>query len=256
MLHGQDGKKLSKRHGATAVGDYETMGILPAAMRNFLALLGWNPGDDRELFFAMDELVAAFAIDRIQKTSAVFDMTKLEWMNGQYLSHMPLSALGTLIAPLLRARGLDPEAVAPERLERSMDAIRGRCRTTLELAERVAVRVDRAHVPTDDDNARAAVAKDPDAHRSALEAVRERLGALPADAWEPDRLEQELRDLATGLGVGAGKVMQPVRIALTGQTVSEPVNVLLWAVGRDESLARLAGGAGADPARRSGLPPG
>jgi glutamyl-tRNA synthetase len=72
MLHGQDGKKLSKRHGATAVGDYEAMGILPAAMRNFLALLGWNPGDDRELFFAMDELVAAFAIERIQRRP-IFD---------------------------------------------------------------------------------------------------------------------------------------------------------------------------------------
>jgi glutamyl-tRNA synthetase len=240
MLHGQDGKKLSKRHGATAVGDYEAMGILPAAMRNFLALLGWNPGGDRELFFAMDELVAAFAIERVQKTSAVFDMTKLEWMNGQYLGQMPLPELGTLIAPLLQARGVDPGAVAEERLVRSMDAIRGRCRTTLELAERVAVRVDRRQVPTDDEKARAAVARAPDAHRAAITAVRDRLAALDADAWEPDRLEAELRDLATALGVGAGKVMQPVRIALTGQTVSEPVNVLLWAVGRDESLARLA----------------
>ena len=240
MLHGQDGKKLSKRHGATAVGDYEAMGIVPAAMRNFLALLGWNPGDDRELFFAMDELVAAFAIERVQKTSAVFDMTKLEWMNGQYLSHLPLPALGALIAPLLRARGVDPDAVAEERLFRSMDAIRGRCRTTLELAERVGVRVDRRQVPTDDEKARAAVAKDPEGHRVALAAVRDRLAALAPDAWEPDRLEAELRDLAAALGVGAGKVMQPVRIALTGQTVSEPVNVLLWAVGREESLARLA----------------
>jgi glutamyl-tRNA synthetase len=93
MLHGPDGKKLSKRHGATAVGDYHDMGILPAAMRNFLALLGWNPGDDRELYFEMDELVAAFSIDRVQKTSAVFDMTKLEWMNGQYLSHMAVPDL-------------------------------------------------------------------------------------------------------------------------------------------------------------------
>jgi glutamyl-tRNA synthetase len=240
MLHGQDGKKLSKRHGATAVGDYEAMGILPAAMRNFLALLGWNPGDDRELFFEMDELVAAFSMERIQKTSAVFDMTKLEWMNGQYLGHMPLAALAALLTPLLRERGVDPGAVAEERLVRAIDAIRSRCRTTLELAERVGVRVDRRQVPADDEKARAAVARDPEAHHAALAAVRDRLAALPADAWEPDRLETELRDLAAALGVGAGKVMQPVRIALTGQTVSEPVNVLLWAVGREESLARLA----------------
>jgi glutamyl-tRNA synthetase len=242
MLHGQDGKKLSKRHGATAVGDYESMGILSAAMRNFLALLGWNPGDDRELFFEMDQLVAAFSVERIQKTSAVFDVTKLEWMNGQYLSHMPLPELGTLVAPLLRIRGVDPEAVPEERLLRSVDAIRGRCRTTLELAERVAVRVDRRQVPTDDEKARAAIAKDPEGHRTAIAAARDRLAALAPDAWEADRLEAELRDLAASLGVAPGKVMQPVRIALTGQTVSEPVNVLLWAVGRDESLARLRGG--------------
>jgi len=242
MLHGQDGKKLSKRHGATAVGDYAAMGILPAAMRNFLALLGWNPGDDRELFFVMDDLVAAFSIERIQKTSAVFDMTKLEWMNGQYLSAMPLPDLATLLAPHLRALGVDPDAVPRERLLRSIDAIRGRCRTTLELAQRVAVRVDRAHVPTDDDKALAAIAKDPEAYHTALTAVRQRLETVPGDAWTAERLETELRDLAASLNVGAGKVMQPVRIALTGQTVSEPVNVLLWAVGREESLGRLAVG--------------
>jgi len=242
MLHGQDGKKLSKRHGATAVGDYANMGILPAAMRNFLALLGWNPGDDRELFFSLDELAAAFSIERVQKTSAVFDMTKLEWMNGQYLSAMPLPDLAGLLAPHLRALNVDPDEVPTERLHRCIDAIRGRCRTTLELAQRVAVRVDRSHVPTDDDKALAAVAKDPDGYHAALAAVRERLESVPDVAWEPERLETELRDLAAAMGVGAGKVMQPVRIALTGQTVSEPVNVLLWAVGREESLERLAVG--------------
>jgi len=242
MLHGQDGKKLSKRHGATAVGDYAAMGILPAAMRNFLALLGWNPGDDRELFFALEDLVGAFSIERVQKTSAVFDMTKLEWMNGQYLSQMALPDLASLLAPRLRAIGVTPEDVPDDRLINSIDAIRGRCRTTIELAQRVAVRVDRAHVPTDDDKALAAIAKDPDGYREALAAARARLDAVPASAWEPERLEAELRELATTLGVGAGKVMQPVRIALTGQTVSEPVNVLLWAVGREESLKRMAVG--------------
>lgn len=239
MLHGPDGKKLSKRHGATAVGDYDAMGILPAAMRNFLALLGWNPGDDRELFFDLDDLIAAFAVERVQKTSAVFDMTKLEWMNGQYLGQMGLPDLAGVLAPHLRAVGVEPDTVPGERLARSMDAIRSRCRTTLELAGRVAVRVDRAHVPADDEKARAAIAKDPDAYRTAVTAVRTRLEALPANAWEPATLEAELRALAEALEVGVGKVMQPVRIALTGQTVSEPVNELLWAVGRDESLARL-----------------
>src|SRR6185503_14645501 len=81
MIHGADGKKLSKRTGAVAVGDYEKKGILPEAMRNFLALLGWSPGGDRELFYEMPELMEAFSIDGILKKAAVFDTTKLEWMN-------------------------------------------------------------------------------------------------------------------------------------------------------------------------------
>ena len=255
MLHGQDGKKLSKRHGATAVGDYEAMGILPAAMRNFLALLGWNPGDDRELFFAMDDLVAAFAIERIQKTSAVFDMTKLEWMNGQYLGHMVVPDLLPIITAPLEDLGVDLGAFPSDRVLRAIESIRSRCRTTIELAKRVAVRLDARHVVQDDPKAGKLIAKDPAAFRAALAAVRDRLAALPTDAWEPPTLDAELRALAKGMGVGLGAVMQPVRVALTGETVSEPVNELLAAVGRDESLARLAGGGAADPAGRSVLPP-
>ena len=85
MILGADGKKLSKRHGATAVGDYQEQGIFPAAMRNFLALLGWSPGGDREIM-PEDEMIRLFTLDGIQKKAAVFDTTKLEWMNGQYLS--------------------------------------------------------------------------------------------------------------------------------------------------------------------------
>src|SRR5918992_5910193 len=92
MILGPDGKKLSKRHGATAVGDYQDQGILPAAMRNFLALLGWSPGQDREIL-PEDELIRLFSLDGIQKKPAVFDTTKLEWMNGQYLSALPVEEL-------------------------------------------------------------------------------------------------------------------------------------------------------------------
>jgi glutamyl-tRNA synthetase len=248
MLHGPDGKKLSKRHGATAVGDYHAMGILPAAMRNFLALLGWNPGDDRELYFELAELVAAFSIERVQKTSAVFDITKLEWMNGQYLNHMPLDELAALLAPPLRALAVDPDAYPAERVRQCIASIRGRSRTTIELAERVAVRLDRRHIARDDAKAQQTIAKDPEGFRATLQAVRDHLAALPDGAWEPVRLEAELRSLAAERGVGAGSVMQPVRIALTGYAVSEPVNELLVAVGREESLGRLAAAERWEPA--------
>src|SRR5215208_6179058 len=101
MILGTDGKKLSKRHGATAVGDYQDRGILPAAMRNFLALLGWSPGEDREIL-AEDEMIRLFSLEGIQKKPAVFDTTKLEWMNGQYLS---LVSVDELIQPVLRELG-------------------------------------------------------------------------------------------------------------------------------------------------------
>jgi glutamyl-tRNA synthetase len=98
MIHRPDGKKLSKRHGAAAVGDYQHMGILPAAMRNFLALLGWSPGGDREIM-SRDEMIALFSFEGIQTKPAIFDMTKLEWMNGQYLSASSAQELYPLVAP-------------------------------------------------------------------------------------------------------------------------------------------------------------
>jgi glutamyl-tRNA synthetase len=248
MLHGQDGKKLSKRHGATAVGDYHDMGILPAAMRNFLALLGWNPGDERELFFELEELVRAFSIERVQKTSAVFDMTKLEWMNGQYLGHESLPDLAAILAPHLQALGVDAAAYPTERVHACIASIRGRCRSTVELAQRVATRLDRRHIARDDAKARQTIAKDPASFRDALAAAHAHLAELPADAWEPARLESELRGLARQRDVGVGAVMQPIRIAVTGYAVSEPVNELLAAVGREESLARLIAAQGWEPA--------
>ena len=98
MILGNDGKKLSKRHGATAVGDYQDQGILPLAMRNFLALLGWSPGGDREIM-PEAEMIQLFSLEGIQKKAAVFDVTKLEWMNGQYLSIVPVE---DLMAPVRR----------------------------------------------------------------------------------------------------------------------------------------------------------
>jgi len=241
MIHGMDGKKLSKRHGATAVGDYQQLGILPSAMRNFLALLGWSPGGDRELFFDMQELIDAFSIEGIQRKSAVFDLTKLEWMNGQHITRTPAQELGGLIGGMLAERGVDPAAVASARIQDVIEAVKERSRTTLEVAAQVAVRLDRRAVALDD-KARQSIAKDPAGFLAALGAAIGRLGGLADSDWQDAaRLEAELRSLAESLGVAAGKVMQPIRIALTGTTVSEPANVLLRVVGKNESLERMRG---------------
>lgn len=238
MIHGTDGKKLSKRHGAMAVGEYAQLGILPGALRNFLALLGWNPGDDRELFFDVQDMIAAFSIENLQKKAAVFDPTKLEWMNGQYIQRTDPEALLGLIEGDLTAAGLDLAAIGRERLLQALAAGRERAHTTLELARRTAVRFDARRIERED-KASKLIAKDPAAFRAALGAVIARLSAAPPAEWTAERLETDLRALATERGEKPGAVFQPVRVALTGATVSEPVNVLLVIVGREESLARL-----------------
>ncbi len=231
MIAGPDGKKLSKRHGATAVGDYQHLGILPAAMRNFLALLGWSPGGDREIM-TLDEMVRLFSFEGIQKKSAIFDMTKLEWMNGQYLSASSAEDLYPLVAPQLEQLGLNGKRDA---VLKAIAAVKTRSRTTLDVARQVAVRLDPKYVELDD-KAKREIAKDPAGHRASLEAS---VAALRDVEWTPGALERRLRELAEQRGVAAGKVFQPIRIALTGGTVSEPVNELLYVVGKEAALRRL-----------------
>src|SRR5213595_2563695 len=231
MIHGPDGKKLSKRHGATAVGDYQHMGILPAAMRNFLALLGWSPGGDREIM-TLDEMIQLFSFAGIQQKAAIFDMTKLEWMNGQYLSMTPAEDLFPLVAPQLEKLGVNGNR---EAVLKAIAAVKTRSRTTLDVARQVAARLDAKHLVFDE-KAKKEIAKDPAAYKASLEAS---LPVLKAADWTPEALERTLRALAEQQGVAAGKIFQPIRIALTGGTVSEPVNELLYVVGKEAALARL-----------------
>jgi glutamyl-tRNA synthetase len=239
VIHGMDGRKLSKRHGAKAVGNYSHEGILPGALRNFLALLGWSSGDDRELFFSVDDLLEAFSLEGIQKKSAIFDPQKLEWMNGQHMTQTPPEDLFALIAPdLTGTYHIDPADGKKDQVLRTIEVTRSRARTTHELAQRVAVRLDASFIEREP-KAIKTIQKDTAGFRTALGDVAAHLSALDADAWKPEMLEAELRGLAESLGVGLGKVMQPVRIALTGCAVSEPVNELLWVVGKNESLRRI-----------------
>ena len=231
MIHGNDGKKLSKRHGATAVGDYQHLGILPEAMRNFLALLGWSPGGDREIL-SKEELRNLFALEGILKKPAVFDTTKLEWMNGQYLSAKTAEELYPLVQPHLMQMGLNGDRDA---VLKAISAVKTRSRTILDVARQVAVRMDERFV-TLDEKAQKEIAKDPQGYRSVLAAC---VVALRNAEWSHEGLERALRNLAEERGVAAGKIFQPIRIALTGGTVSEPVNELLLVVGKEAALRRL-----------------
>ncbi len=232
MIHGPDGKKLSKRHGATAVGDYQHLGILPEAMRNFLALLGWSPGGDREIM-SKEELRDLFSLEGILKKPAVFDTTKLEWMNGQYLTAKPAEELYALVQPELSKLGLN--GGKKDDVLRAITAVKTRSRTTLDVARQVAVRLDGKFV-TLDDKAQKEIARDPAGYHAALAAS---VVALKNAEWTPAGLERVLRNLADERNVAAGKIFQPIRIALTGGTVSEPVNELLAVVGKEAAVRRL-----------------
>ncbi len=234
MILGTDGKKLSKRHGATAVGDYQDQGILPSAMRNFLALLGWSPGGDRELLTG-GELVELFSLEAIQSKPAVFDTAKLEWMNGQYLSHTPADDLLQPVLRQLDRLGVDP---AGRDLQALIDAAKARSRTVLQLAEQVAVRLDSNRIVLDE-KAEKLVKKMGPAFGASLVLAAAALEPLSRAEWTPELLLAALKQAAESHGVKLGDAMQPVRVALTGGTVSEPVNELLSVVGRDESLVRI-----------------
>ncbi|MBI1968114.1 MAG: glutamate--tRNA ligase [Gemmatimonadetes bacterium] len=231
MINGPDGKKLSKRHGATAVGDYQHLGVLPAAMRNFLALLGWSPGGDREIL-TRDEMIQLFTLEGILKKASVFDTTKLEWMNGQYLSTTPPEELYDLVAGPLAQLGADGDRA---HILRAIAAVKTRSRTTLDVARQVAVRLDAKFVELDE-KAQQEIAKDPAGYKASLVAS---VAALQGAEWTTEALEKTLRALAETRGVAAGKIFQPIRIALTGGTVSEPVNELLYVVGKAAALKRL-----------------
>ena len=237
MIHGLDGKKLSKRHGATAVGDYQHFGLLPGAMLNFLALLGWSPGGDREVM-TIPEMIELFSVDGLQKKAAVFDPKKLEWMNGQHLSMIPLEELEPRVTPAIVAAGLATEADLKARRGWYMsllDLLRVRSRTIDDI-----VRQAGPYFLENIEYDQAAVAKnwkDPVEAASMLRSTRDALAALPE--WKPEPLEASLRSLAESRGIAAGKVFQPLRVALTGMTVSPGIFEMLMQMGRELSLARI-----------------
>jgi glutamyl-tRNA synthetase len=238
MIHGMDGKKLSKRHGATAVGDYQHQGLLPGAMLNFLALLGWSPGGDREVM-TLDEMISLFTPDGLQRKAAIFDPKKLEWMNGQHLSRVPLDELEPRVTPAMIDAGLIDAAGVADRRDWYMsllDLLRVRARTIDDIVRQAGPYfLDIIEYDSD------AVTKnwtDREASADILEAAR--LALSDAADWTPEVLETVLRGLAESRGIPAGKVFQPLRVALTGLSVSPGIFEVLIMQGRDPSLRRVA----------------
>jgi glutamyl-tRNA synthetase len=238
LIHGPDGAKLSKRHGALGVEAYRAMGYLPAAMRNYLARLGWSHGDDE--IFSTDQAIKWFDLDAIGRSPSRFDFAKLENLNGHYIRNTPDAEL------VAQIRNIAPEVEGAKafaaridesgwkKLEQAMPGLKERAKTLVELL--LSARYLFVLRPLDLDE-KAAKLLEGDARRR-LAALHERFAKL--DVWEPASLEAATRAYAEEAGVKLGGVAQPLRAALTGRTTSPPIFDVLSVLGREESLARIA----------------
>jgi glutamyl-tRNA synthetase len=223
LLNGPDGKKLSKRHGATSVQELRDKGYLPEAVINYLALLGWGY-DEATTFFTIEELQERFTLERVSKAPAAFDEQKLRWMNGRYLRDLSVEDLTRRLEAYL-GRPVPSELVAI-----TQDKI-----STLEEFWPLAQSF--LDGPVDDPAAREKWLGSDEA-RATLAHARDPLAELP-EPWTVDEVERVLRGVSEDLGIKPKQLFQPLRVALTGTTVSPGIFETVALLGRDETLARL-----------------
>jgi len=224
LLHGPDGKKLSKRHGAASVQGLRDAGYLPAAVRNYLALLGWGTDDDTTLL-STDELVERFRIEDVGKASAIFDEQKLRWINGRFMREMPVSEYADAVA---RHLGREPD----HRLRAACAIVQEKAQTLEEVWPLVRFLFSE---PADDPAAWEKVMS-----KDARPLLEESLDALRAtDPYDVEPIEDALRGVVERNGVKPKQVFQPLRVAITGGTISPGIFESLAALGRDESVARI-----------------
>jgi glutamyl-tRNA synthetase len=225
LLHGPDGKKLSKRHGAASVQELRDGGYLPAAVRNYLALLGWGADDDATLI-PTAELVERFRIEDVGSAAAIFDEKKLRWVNGRYMREMPLDEYTAAVATHA-GREVD------ERLRAACEIAQDKAQTLVEVWPLIAFLFE---PPVEDEAAWRKVMKD--GTLPLLEAAREALAATAGD-FTADGVEAALSPLPEALGVKPGKLYQPIRVAITGTTVSPGIFESLAVLGAEQSLIRI-----------------
>jgi glutamyl-tRNA synthetase len=235
LLHGPDGKKLSKRHGAVSVEALRAEGYLPAAVRNYLALLGWGTEDDTTLM-STAELIERFSVERVGRSAAIFDEQKLRWMNGRFMREMPLDEYERRVAAHLAAvdagAGESFEAAPPERRRAACAIVREKAQTLDEVWPLIRFLFE---APADDADAWRKVMTDDTGPllAAALDALRDGGG------FEPTAIEQALRAVVDRHDVKPKLLFQPLRVAITGTTVSPGIFESLAALGREESVERI-----------------
>jgi glutamyl-tRNA synthetase len=237
LIHGPDGSKLSKRHGALGVDAYRAMGYLPAAMRNYLVRLGWSHGDQE--IFSTEEMIAAFDLPQIGRSPARFDFAKLESLNGHYMRSSPdrdlVAAMEALLPHLPNGAGIADKLTPAvrEQIMTAMPELKERAKTLVELVDAASFIWTPRPLPLDE---KAATLLTADA-RGLLKEIIPDLEAV--EPWSADATEQAVRAYAERKGAKLGAVAQPLRAALTGRTTSPGIFNVLTVLGRPESLARL-----------------
>jgi glutamyl-tRNA synthetase len=232
LIHGADGAKMSKRHGALGIDEYRKMGYLPEALRNYLLRLGWSHGDDE--IISTEQAIEWFDLAGINRSPAQFDFAKLDSVNAHYIREADDDRLVDLIAPQLEAvLGHPLPDIARDRLRRAMPELKPRARTLVELAEKARFYVASRPIETATDAAKLLT---PEA-RALLEGLH---GDLADAEWQPTALETRLRDFVAAKGLKLGAVAQPLRAALTGSLASPGIFEVMDVLGRDETLGRIA----------------
>jgi glutamyl-tRNA synthetase len=251
LIHGPDGSKLSKRHGALGVDAYRALGYLPAALRNYLVRLGWSHGDQE--IFSTEEMIAAFDLPQIGRSPARFDFAKLESLNGHYIrtsaDAVLLQAIEQLLPHLANGSAVAAK-MTPHLREQclaAMPSLKERAKTLVDLIDGAHFLLADRPIPLDD---RATGLLTPEA-RALLQDVGSELARV--EPWTAETTEQAVRTFAERRGAKLGSVAQPLRAALTGRTTSPGIFEVLVVLGKAESLARIAGQASpGDAARRAG----
>ena len=230
MIVNHQGKPYSKRDGDAFVGDYRDKGFLPDALVNYLALLGWSPGDDREVM-TREEMVEAFTLERCQSSAAQFDMKKLTWMNGEYMQKLPLDEFSAICFGELEKAGIDAE---PEYAAKVFELVRERVRTVADITPMV------SYFFTDEyEYDEKAVSKklQKDGVADTLAQIRAILEALPS--FDVASTDKALHDFVEQSGLGFGAVMPPVRIAVSGTQSGPDLFPVLAVLGRERVLKRI-----------------
>lgn len=233
LMLNPDRTKISKRAGAVYIGEFREMGYLPEALINFLALLGWNPGTDQEIF-DMDGLVQAFSVETLSKSDAIFDIKKLDWFNGVYIRSLSVPELALRVKPFMERAGFDVSDEA--RLEAAVALVTDRLNKLTEAPDMLGFLFTKdVAISAESFAGKAKIGPE-----QILDALKQADGVLrQVDTWEHGPIEASLRALAEAMGWKIGDLLMQVRIAITGRRVTPPLFESLVLLGKDESLRRI-----------------